>query len=323
MNREGATPQMVAAYKKAEAAHKAALADIKADPYMAAAERGVLRELSPLQLTDLKALPQQLGKRVQDAQQVSQWVGGEVSLFRPGEAQKIAEVLAAMPPKDRAGSIAGLAKVMTPGQMRAFGQQLGAKDETLAAAAILSAQGAKTTAGRQVSEIVLAGADAVKEQRIKWPAGQDQATVRAEIDKLTRGAFPSETANRAAGDAALAAYAGLLAEGKSPDAAQAVRLVTGGIMERNGKKVLKPYGWSDDQMEQALRSFTPDKVADLTGKQRARIGDQQLTDEQLSALLPSADLVSTKEPGAYNLSIGGRMVMGADGRPLALPLEKR
>lgn len=324
MNREGATPDQVKAYKKAEAAHKAALQDIKADPYMAAAERGVIKELSQLSLTDMQALPGQLVKRAEDAGRVSQWTGGEVSLFRPGEAQKVADVLAAMPPKDRAGAISGLSKVMTPGQMRAFGQQLGAKDETLAAAAILAAQGARTTAGRQVSELVLAGADAMKEQRVKWTeGGLSQPAVRAEIDKLTRGAFLTETAQRAAGDAAMAVYAGLLAEGKTPDPAQAVRLVTGGIVERGGQKLLKPYGWSDSQFEDAIRKVDAPVLAALTGGQPALLGDKALPPEELAKLLPSAQLGPSGKPGAYTLSIGGRMVLGPNGRPLVVPLAER
>jgi hypothetical protein len=319
MNREGATPQMVAAYEKADKAFKAAQADIKADPYMAAAERGVLKELSPLSL-DLASLPQQLARRSADAAQVGQWVGTDVSLFRPAEAHKVSELLQALPPKDRAGAISGLSKVMTPGQMRAFGLQLGAKDDTLAAAAILSAQDARTTSGRLVSELVLTGADAIKEQRIKWPSGQDQTTVRAEIDKQTRGAFLSEAANRAAGDAALAVYAGLLAEGKTPDVENVVRLATGGIMDRDGQKLVKPWGWTDGQVNDALRSYTPEKVGQLTGGQRATIGDKQVSDEDLAALLPSARLGPAGKPGAYTLSIGGRMVMNANGRPLVLPL---
>lgn len=320
MNREGATPAMVASYEKADKAFKAAQADIKTDPYMAAAERGVLKELSPLSM-DMASLPGQLVKRSVDAAQVAQWVGSDVSLFRPSEAHKVGELLQAMPPKDRAGAMEGLAKVMNPGQMRAFAHQLGSKDDTLAAAAILSAQGAKTSAGRLVSELVLTGADAMKEQRIKWPSGMDPTTVRAEIDKRTRGAFLSESGNRAAGDAAFAVLAGLVAEGKSPDIDQAVRLATGGIMDRDGQKLVKPYGWSDGQVNDALRSFTPEKVGQLTGKQRATVGDKQLTDEELANLLPSARLGPTGKPGAYTVTIGGRMVMNASGRPLVLPLE--
>lgn len=319
MNREGATPEQVKAYKKAEAAHKAALADIKADPYMAAAERGVITELTPLQLTDISSLGPQLAKRSQQAGQVSQWVGQEVSLLRPDEAKKVGEVLQAMPAKDRAASLAGLAKTMTPGQMRAMAQQFGAKDDTLAAAAILAAQNARTTAGRQASEIVLAGADALKEQRVKLD--RPQTDVRQEIDTVLRGAFASEAAHRAASDAAFAAYAGLVAEGKGGDVEQAVRLVTGGIMERGGQKLVKPYGWSDDQVEDALGRIDAAKLSTLTGGQPARVGDKALKPEELAPLVRAATLGPSSKPGAYTLSIGGRMVM-VDGRPLIVPLER-
>jgi hypothetical protein len=304
-----------------ETAHKAALADVKADPYAAANERGVLPQITPLSL-DLQQLPQQLQARTRDAAQVSAWVGQDVSLFRPAEVDKLAPIIQALPPRDRAATMQGLAKAMTPGQMRAFAQQLGAKDDTLAAAAILSAQGAKTTTGRAAAEIVLAGADAMKEQRVKWPTGQDPTAVRAEIDTLTRGAFLSEAAQRAAGDAALAAYAGLLAEGKAPDAGQAVRLVTGGIMEMGGQRIVKPYGWGDDRVRAALRSFDAPALAALTGG-GARLGDKVLSDADLAKLMPGAQLGPSPKPGAYTVSIGGRMVTGQDGRPLLVPIGDR
>lgn len=319
MNKEGATPDMVAQYEKLSKAHKATLADLKADPYQAAAERGVIKEIAPLSM-DITSLPQQLVARARDAEQVGQWAGGDVSLFRPQEAAKVAEVLQAMPARDRAAAIGAMAKSMSPGQMRAFGQQLGAKDDALAAATILAAQGAKTTTGRLVSEIVLSGADAIKEQRIKWPSGQDPTTIRQEIDGLTRGAFRSEAAQRAAGDAVFAAYAGLLAEKGSADVRQAVNMVTGGIMEQGGQKIIKPYGWTDGMVMKALRDFDAPRVAALTGSTRARIGDQQMTDEQLARLMPGAKLGPTGTPGAYTVSIGDRMVMRGDGRPLIVPL---
>jgi hypothetical protein len=321
MNAGGATPQEVERYQQMEKAHRAAISDAKADPYQAAAERGVLTEVAPLTL-DLKTLPQQLVRRTQDAAVVSRWSGGEVSLFRPGEADKVGGLLAAMPAKDRAASLSGLAKVMTPGQMRAFAMQLGAKDDTLAAATLLAAQNARTTAGRQVAELVLAGADAMKEQRIKWPSGMDQTTVRAEIDKLTRGAFASEVGNRAAGDAALAVFAGMLAEGKAPDVAQAVRLATGGIIERGGKKLIVPYGWSADQLEQAFRKVGEPQLSALTGGGFVSVGEKSMTPKQLAELLPSAQIGPSGKPGAYTLSIGGRMVMGPNGRPLVVPLDE-
>lgn len=317
MNQGGATPDEIKAYNRADAAHKATLVDIKDDPYKAAAERGVLVDLQPLNL-DMTQLPGQLLKRASQASTVSLWAGKEVSLFRPDEAAKLAGVLQAMPPKDRAGMLAGISKTMTPGQMRAFGTQLGAKDETLAAAAMLSAHGAKTTNGRLTAEIALSGADALKEDRLKFPAGQSKVTIRAEIDKATRGAYLSEDAQRAAGDATMAVYAGLLAEGNSGNVAQAVKLATGGVMELNGQRIIKPYGWEDSQVEQALRA--PEAVTRLTGGKPVKVGGQDVAPADLSRYLPDAVLGPSGRSGKYTVTIGGRLLTGDDGKPLLMPM---
>lgn len=319
LNKQGATPDNIKAYERMDKAHKATLADIKEDPYKAAAERGVLPELSPLTL-DIKQLPGQLAKRAEDAQIVSAWTGKPESLFRPDEAGKVAEILTALPPKDRAGAIQGISKAMTPGQMRAFAKQLGAKDDTLAAAAILSANNAKTTNGRLVSEIVLAGADAQKEQRLKFPPGQSQNAIRAEIDTATRGAYLSENAQRAAGDAAMAVYSGLLAEGGTPSVKQAVNLATGGIMEVNGQKITKPWGWKDAQVLKSLRDYDALRLAALTGGKPVNVGGQAVTTDELARYMPGAQLGPSPKPGAYTVSIGGRLVSDATGKPLYLPL---
>lgn len=318
MNRGGATPEDLKNYQRMETAHKATVADIKADPYQAAADRGMLTELAPLSL-DIKQLPGQLVARAVQANTVSRWAGQEVSLFRPAEADKVAGVLQALPPKDRANALEGMAKAMTPGQMRAFSKQLGAKDDTLSAAALLSANSARTTSGRLVSELVLAGSDAIKDKRVKFD--KPETEIRAEIDKATRGAFLSEDAQRAAGDAALSVYAGLLAEGKSPDAEQAVKLATGGIMDLNGAKFVKPWGWSDSQVSEGLRKFDAPKVQALTGDKPLMVGGAQVAPEQLAQHLPKAQLGPSPKPGHYTVTIGGRMVATADGKPFLLPLN--
>lgn len=317
MNQGGATPDEIKAYTRLETAHKATLVDIKEDPYKAASERGVVVDLQPL-VMDINQLPGQLAKRASQAGVVSTWAGQEVSLFRPDEATKLAGVLQAMPPKDRAGALSGLSKAMTPGQMRAFGVQLGAKDDTLAAAAMMSANGARTTAGRLVSEIALTGADAMKEDRLKFPAGQSKSTIRAEIDKLTRGAFLSEDAQRAAGDAALAVYAGLIAEGNSGDVAQAVRLTTGGVMELNGQRIVKPYGWEDSQVIEALRA--PEAVTKLTKGKAVKVGGQDIPEAELSKHLPNAVLGPSGRTGQYTVTIGGRLLTDDKGKPLLMPM---
>jgi hypothetical protein len=318
--KEGNSPALQKRRDQIEKVVNGSVADYDKDPYAAAAERGVINPVKPLTL-DLKQLPAQLEERRQLASVVRAAAGKEVSLFKPEEAQQLGTLMQALPPRDRATTLAGLSKQMTPGQMRAFGKQLGAKDDTLAAAALLTANEAKTTNGRYVSEIVLAGSDAMKEDRVKFPSGQSKTSIRSEIDKLTRGAFASEDAQRAAGDAAMSVYAGLLAEGGSPDIKQAVNLATGGVMEINGAKIIKPYGWDDSRVTKALRSIDTKRVESIASGQPILVGGQQVTTDELAKHIPGATLGPAPGKGSYTLTIGGRLVTRADGRPLVVPLE--
>lgn len=320
MNTGGATPEEVKLYEKLDRMQKATMADIKEDPYKAAAERGVLTRLDPLVL-DQATLQEQLVRRSQAAQTVSQWAGQEVSLLRPDEAKKVGDILQAMPPKDRAGMLSGLSKVMTPGQMVAFSKQLGAKDDALAAAALLSANDARTSNGRLVSEIILTGADAAREQRVKFPGGANPTSIRAEIDKETRGAFLSEDGNRAAGDAAFTIYQGLLAEGQSPDVKQAVNLATGGIMDLNGSKFVKPWGMKDGDVLDALRKFDAPKLEAMAGGKNVVVGGKQVQVDDLAKFMPDATLGPSPIMGRYTVRVGGRLVATEAGYPLLVPLR--
>lgn len=321
MNQGGATPEQIKEYERLKKVHEATQRDIKEDPYSAASERGLVTNLTPLSL-DLNTLPQQLAKRSQEAGVVSQWAGSEVSLFRPGEASKVGELLQAMPPKDRAGALSGIAKTMTAPQMRAFAAQLGAKDQALSAAAMLAATNARTSEGRTVAEIVLAGADARKEQRLKYPSGTSETSIRAKIDQELRGVFLSENAQRAATDAAVAVYSGLLAEGGDPSIRQAVSLATGGVMEMNGAKFVKPYGWEDSRVEKALRNLDQPKIEKLTGGKPVMIGGAAVPGDQLARVAKDAQLGPSPKAGSYTVSIGGRLLTDDKGAPILLPLAE-
>jgi hypothetical protein len=317
--KDGNSPALQKRRDQIEKVVNGSLSDYDKDPYAAAVERGVINPVQPLTL-DLKQLPAQLEERKQLASVVRAAAGKEVSLFTPTEAQQMATLFQSLPPKDRAGALSGVSKQMTPGQMRAFGKQLGAKDETLAAAAMLSASNAMTTSGRQVAEIALTGSDAMKEDRVKFPAGQSKTTIRAEIDKATRGAYLSEDAQRAAGDAAMAVYAGLVAEGQAGDVAQAVRLTTGGVMEMNGAKFVKPYGWQDAQVMKALRDVDAPKLTALTGGKSLMVGGNPVPAGEVAKYMPGAQLGPSPKGGYYTVSIGGRLVSDESGKPFLLPL---
>lgn len=316
----GTTEAETKQYERMKKMNDATLKAIKEDPYKAASEHGITVELKTLTL-DKQTLPQQLAERAVQAHVVSTWTGEEESLLRPGEVDKVGTMLQAMTPKDRAETLGAMGKTMTPGQMRKFSAQLGAKDETLAAASYMAARGHMTTLGRPVAEISLLGADAMKEGRVKFGDGKSKVDVLADIDKITRGAFLTEAGQRAASDAALSVYAGLLSEGKNPSAKEAVNLATGGVMDINGAKIVKPFGWTDAQVKDTLRA--PDTVTKMTGGKPAMRGPggKPINPDEIStALRNGAQLGPSRRPGYYTVSIDDRIIVGEDGQPMLMPM---
>lgn len=320
MNAGGATPEEVKEFNRLKGLADKTAADVKENPYVAASERGVLTTLTPLTL-DLQTLPQQLARRAQESNVVSQWVGREVSLFQPSEAAKVGDVLQALPAKDRASALATLSKAMTPGQMREFAVQLGAKNDALASAALMASRGRTTSSGRLTAEIVLAGADALKENRVKMPAGMSETDVRAEIDKEIRGVYASENATRAARETAFAIFAGLVADGSDPSVKQAVKLATGGIAEFNGARVVKPYGMSDDKFTATATS--PETISRSSGGKPVLVAGQKVDAKTLATQMKNATLGPGTRSGAYTVNIGGRPVLTEDGRPFQIDMEAR
>lgn len=311
-NTQGATPADLETVKRYETAHKAALADIKADPYAAAAERGVLPSITPLSL-NLAELPAQLAKRGDDARTVSAWAGQEVSLFRPAEAEKVASVLQAMPPKDRAGALAGLTKAMTPGQRTAFAQQIAPKDRALELATSLSSS--QTTQGRYTSELLLLGQQAVRDKSIK----PDATAVTG--SKATAAAYLGEAVTGKARDDVLEAatliYHGMQAEGSDANIERAVRMAVGGpIVQFNGKKMPAPAQFDQATFTTAVQSTAK---AALSGQPVYVNGKEIAADAFLNAL-PTTDLQPVGM-GRYVVRAGAGVVKDKQGKALVLEVK--
>jgi hypothetical protein len=327
MNQGGATPQQVQDYERASKAHKAAQADFKADPYQAAAERGVLRDLTPLDLTKIDTLPQQLAKRVQDAAVVSQWAGEQVSPFRPAEAHKVGEVLSALPPKDRAGVISGMSKVMSPPQMRAFSEQMGAKgDDGLKYALLYS--NAWTSAGRRTSELILAGQQAKKDgtstKGLKEPelkATQWSSHIATELRDL----FPSQKLTDEMVQAGTLVAHGLAAEASGQlskdDLDRAVRFaINGTIVEHNGRRVPVPAGMDGGALEKRLRTMTAAELSSQAPEGMVRAGGVPMPLEEFVKTLPGQQLMPLRQ-GVYSVLVSGRPVVNAKGMPIAIEIR--
>lgn len=312
MNSGGATPEEIKQYGKLEQIHKATVSDIKEDPYKAASERGVLVNLQPLSI-DLKTLPQQLEQRGQQAGIVSQWAGKEVSLFRPDEADKVAKVLQAMAPADKAGALAVLAKVMTPGQRVAFAQQVGPKDRGLELAASMGT--VQTTAGRYASELLLLGQQAIKDKSVK-PDSMAVTGTKATAAEYLGTAVTGKQRDDVL-EAATMIYHGMQAEGGG-DVKRAVRMALGGpVLEYNGKKVAAPAQFENESTFTAAVQTTAKAAA---GGAPVYIGGREYPSEAFLSALPKSDLQAVGL-GRYIVRSGAGLVTTKNGKALVLEVK--
>lgn len=312
MNSGGATPEEIKQYEKLDRVHKATLADISNDPYKAASERGVLLNVQPLTI-DLKTLPQQLAQRAQQAGILSKWAGKEVSLFRPDEADKVARVLQAMPPADKAGALAGLSGVMTPGQRVAFAQQVGPKDRGLELAAGMGS--GMTTSGRYASELLLIGQQAIKDKSVKNDSTAVTGTKATAAEYLGTAVVGKQRDDVL--EAATMIYHGMQSEGNGADVERAVRMALGGpVLTHNGKKVAAPARFDQGTFAKAVESTAQAAV----GGGPVYIGGQEYPSDAFLKALPTSDLQAVGA-GRYIVRAGAGLVTNKNGKALVLEVK--
>jgi hypothetical protein len=245
-----------------------------------------------------------------------------VSLFRPDEAEKVGNVLLAMPPKDRAGALVGLSKVMTPGQRAAFAAQVEPKDKALALA--LAYTDRQTTSDRYVAEMVLRGQQARLDGTSMKNAKQADATVgqwSAEFASDLEGVFPNQQTANSIREAAILISHSIAAEQggalSKADRERALRLAVGGsIVEHNGARIPLPAGVDEDALGKRLRSVTPDELKTDT----VRAGGVPMPAAEFLKALPGLPLMPYSS-GRYAPIVGGRPVVDGAGRPVLIEVR--
>jgi len=80
-------------------------------------------------------------------------------------------------------------------------------------------------------------------------------------------------------------------------------------------KIVKPYGWEDSRVEQALRTYDTKKLPPVV------VGGKTLTPDEIAKVLPGAQFGPSPKANSYTVSVGGRLLTGENGKPLLLPLE--
>lgn len=316
LNTKGTDPAIEKQMRELEQVREAARKDYAEDPLPAALERGILPAIAPLDLSSIATVRNGLAARVEQAQVVATRVGQAVSPLLKAEAEQVARLVGQLPVEQRATAIAELAQAAGPGTASAIGRQIAPKDKALGLA--FGMAGIRTTAGRYTSELVLKGAQAIKDKAIK----EDNAAltgVRAQVAAEIGTAYTNEEVRQAMIDAALLVNYGLQAEG-SGDVRQAVRLATGGITERNGKKIPLPYGVTDEQFTKKLQDLTPQAFAPQLPDGKVYVDGKPMTAAEFAAQVPNAVLINAGQ-GRYAVQAGRGLAATSAGRPLILEVR--
>lgn len=231
------------------------------------------------------------------------------------EADQFGTYLRGLQATDKARVLGQVATAVGPVGMQSISAQLKDRDSTLAIAGALASR--QTTAGNSTARLYLEGKEALAEKRAKIDATAETG-IKAQIFSKLDGVYLSPLARDAAADASLGIYAKLKADG-SDDLERAIRLATGGLMDFNGARIAKPYGWDDARFSDALRMSVPARVAAAGGEYLA--GGQKIGAKDLARMLPGARL-QTFGDGTYLVRAGSDIVRQADGRPFILTVGR-
>lgn len=227
----------------------------------------------------------------------------------------IGERLGQLQPAQKAEQIAKLAAVVPPQQLQALARDVDKQDKPLALA--LAAGSSMTTQGRTTAELILRGAQAVKDKAIKEERGAEFG-VRASIAKEIGDAVPAGARDDVI-DAARLIYLGKQAAGESVSFAGAARLAIGGdLVEHNGRRIPAPAGVD---VAQRLNAYPEARVTAQTPDGYVYIpGGRPMGVPEFLANLSSAQL----EPaglGRYYVRSGGGLVMNRERSPIVVDLR--
>lgn len=298
--------------------------DIKEDPLRAGLQRGVIKDLPPIDTSSIDGLTRSVSSRLQAASSVQVWAGRPVSPLTSDEAKKLADTIKTLPVQQRSTAIATLANAIGPQASAGLAMQLQPAKEDAAPQdrALGLAFGyatAKTTYGRYTSELILKGQQALADKTVKIEKGAEFGW-QAEIAKQVEGAYPNQQQAEAVKQAAYLITAGMASEG-SPDVARAVRLAAGGdIVEVNGRKIPVKPGVDQNAVINRLRTITPDDFKAQAPDNKVRVGGAEVPLDSFVANLKDAQLVSAGG-GRYNVLAGGRLVTNTAGQRVSLEVS--
>lgn len=295
----------------------------KNDGIRAALQYGAFDSIAPVDTSTPNALAETIGQRLQQAEIATAKAGKPISPLDALEASNLRDQLNALPPKQKADSIALLSDKMGPKFSIALAQQLDAKDKPLALA--FKAGSDRTTEGRYSSELIIEGAQALKDGTAAKDSAKLTGWTSAIANQVSRtsdaeGVFLNQEMENDVKESALyiAAYIAKENGGSSTDIGRAVRLAmgTGQIIERQGRKVPIPAGMKEWEFNQRLESITAKDI----GADTVIAGGVAMPADRFVTSLPGQQLAIAGK-NRYFVMVGGRPVKKPDGSLVTLRIQ--
>ena len=259
--KEGLTPQLEKMRGRYQHVLTAAEGDYAKDSLPAALERGVLRDIAPIDFTSMQTMAASMDKRIEQADQVSAVTGKPESPIQHSEIPAVSKFLDVLPPDQKAIFTASLANKLPAHQMIALAKQVDPHDGALSISLGLASQ--RTTEGRLSSELLWRGVDAMKKEGTKANSNGDeqQNQLRKDIHEYLGDSLVGKVRDDVV-TAAIYINAGLGAVGSNKGAAPAVRLALGGTLEdHNGKRLPVPAGLGLHGLKDKLRTMPVSAIA--------------------------------------------------------------
>lgn len=277
----------------------------------------------------LQAVAAQLSERFRLLDAVARRDGAMVggSPFYPEELEVFKRSVAGMDNGQKLQSLAVLARASGGGaRYDAALKRIGADDPAFRLAGLAQAAGLKTTYGANVADLVLAG-DKIRRENT-YPLPPDAAIDRA-LNTYIDGAVPiGSEAHSMYVQMTRMVYAGMAARdrvqydkdmpidpdgvmsGDDPIMDAAVRVVTGGVTEHAGSKIIRPYAMPESNFQAALTTSLQ-RLSQIHGVDLADIDD-----------MPLVPIVGAKA-GMYHISDGrgGIQRSPKNGQPMIVAVQ--
>jgi hypothetical protein len=291
-------------------------AEAKDNPWAAAQQVGVIKDAPLISAGDPSAAMKIVQDRTALLPLVERWVGEKISPLQPPEVEQVAKMVRQTPPDQAASMLAGFGATLGDAErVAAMAKQLHDKDGSIGLAMMYA--NAKTTEGRYTAELILRGQQALEDKRVLVDDAKQtgwKGTIATEI----RGVYSNPEAESNAIKAAFLITAANYVKGDGTDIDRAVRLATGGIIERNGQKFPLPYGMTESQFDKKLNAVAQsDQVAQQTQGGVVYVGRTPIPLASFYDSLASASLVHAGQ-GLYNVRAGNMIVTNQDGKRITI-----